>query len=59
MLFYHELVSSKLRNLKPAVTKLYRTCNNLNPDLHIALKQLINMVKTKSLLFVKLIKMGK
>ena len=59
MLFYHELVSWKLRNLKPAVTILCRTCNNLNPDLRIALKQLINMVKNKIIVICKADKDGK
>ena len=49
MLIYRELISSKLRNLKPAVAKLYRTSNNLNPDLRTALKELINLVKNKNI----------
>ena len=56
---HRELVSSKLRNLKPTVTKLYRTSNNLNPDLRTALKQLINLVKNKNIVIYKADKDGK
>ena len=59
MFIYRELVSSKLRNLKPTVTKLYRTSNNLNPDLLTALKELINLVKNKNIVICKTDKDGK
>ena len=59
MFIYCELVSFKLRNLKPAVTKLYRTSSNLNPDLLTALKELINLVKNKSIVICKADKDGK
>ena len=51
--------SSKLRNLKPTVTKLYRTSNNLNPVLLTALKELINLVKNKNIVICKADKDGK
>ena len=59
MFIYRELVFSKLRNLKPTVTKLYRTNNNLNPDLLTALKELINLVKNKNIVICKADKDGK
>ena len=59
MLIYRELVSSKLHNLKPAAIKLHRTSNNLNPDLRIALKELINLVKNKNNVICKFDKDGK
>ena len=59
MFIYRELVLSKLCNLKPAVTKLYHTSNNLNPDLLTALKELINLVKNKNIVISKADKDGK
>ena len=59
MLIYRELVSCKLRNLKPAAIKLYRTSNNLSPDLFTTVKELINLVKNKNNVICKLDKDGK